>query len=71
MNIQGLFPLELTGLSPCCPRDSQESSPAVQFENISSLDLLYGPALTSVHDYWKSHTFDSKNLCGQSDISAF
>ena len=40
--------------SPYCPRDSQESSPALQFENISSLvlSLLYGPALTSVHDYW-------------------
>ena len=25
VNIQGWFPLGLTGLSPCCPRDSQES----------------------------------------------
>ena len=34
-------------------RDSQESSPAPQFENINSLalSLLYGPTLTSVHDY--------------------
>ena len=33
--------------SPCCPRDSQESSPAPQFESINSLalSLLYGPAL--------------------------
>ena len=33
--------------------DSQESSPALQFESISSLvlSLLYGPTLTSVHDY--------------------
>ena len=36
MNIQGWFPLGLTGLIPCCPRDSQESSPAPQFESISS-----------------------------------
>ena len=36
--------------SPCCPRDSQESSPA-HFESINSLTLsvLYGPTLTSVH----------------------
>ena len=27
MNIQGWFPLELTGLISCCPRDSQKSSP--------------------------------------------
>ena len=42
--------------SPCCPRDSQESSPTPQFESINSstLSLLYGPPLTSVHDYWKN-----------------
>ena len=46
--------------SPCCPRDSQESSPALLFKSINSsvLSLLYGPTLTSVHDYWQNHTFD-------------
>ena len=46
--------------SPCCPRDSQESSPAPQFESINSsvLSLLYGPTLTFIHDYWKNHSFD-------------
>ena len=46
--------------SPCCPRDPQESSPTPKFESINSLALsfLYGPALTSTHDYWKSHSFD-------------
>ena len=40
--------------------DSQESSPAPQFKSIDSfvLGLLYGPTLTSVHDYWKNHSFD-------------
>ena len=35
--------------SPWCPRDSQESSPAPQFKNISSsvLSLLYGPTCTN------------------------
>ena len=30
-----------------------------QFKNISSLalNLLYGPALTAIHDYWKNHSF--------------
>ena len=33
----------------------QESSPAPQFETINflALNFLYGPTLTSVHDYWK------------------
>ena len=63
MNIQDRFPLGLFW-SPCCPRDSQGSSPAPQFEIINSslLSLLYGPTLTSVHDYWKNHNFDYTDL---------
>ena len=46
--------------SPCSPRDSQESSPTPQFKSINSLavSLLYGSTLTSIHDYWKNHSFD-------------
>ena len=31
-----------------------------QFESINSsvLSLLYGPTLTSIHEYWKNHSFD-------------
>ena len=41
--IQGWFLLSFTVWSPCCPRDSQESSPVSQFESINSLAfcLLY------------------------------
>ena len=58
--------------SPCCPKDSQESSPAPQFEGINSLafSLFYCPALTSIHDYWKNHSFDYMDLCRQSNVSA-
>ena len=54
-------------LSPCCPKDSQESSPAPQFKGISSavLRFLYGPALTFIHDYWENHNFDYMDLCWQ------
>ena len=46
--------------SPCCPRDSQESSPAPQFKSINSsiLSFLYSPTLIPIHDYWKNHSFD-------------
>ena len=32
----------------------------LHYESVSSLalSLLYGPTLTSVHDYWKNHSFD-------------
>ena len=42
------------------------------FESISSLlSLFYGPTFTSIHDYWKNHSFDYSNLCWQSDVSSF
>ena len=41
-------------------QDSQESSPTPQFKSINSLALsfIYSPTLTSIHDYWKNHSFD-------------
>ena len=53
--------------------NSQESSPSPQFKSIDSsvLSLLYGPALTSVHDYWKNHSFGYMDLCQQSDVFGF
>ena len=52
---------EYSGLvgSPCSPRDSQESFPTPQFKSSNSSALsLYSPTLTSIHDYWKTHSFD-------------
>ena len=48
----------------CSPWDSQESSPTPQFKSISSsgLSLLHGPTLTSIHEYWKNHSFDYAKL---------
>ena len=59
--------------SPCCQSDFLESSTKPQFKPINSLvlNLLYGPAFTSVYDYRKNHSFDYMNLYWQSDISAF
>ena len=59
--------------SPCSSRASQESSPVPQFKSINSLvlSLLYGPTVTSIHDYRKNHSFDYMDFCQQSGISAF
>ena len=37
-----------------------KSSPTPQFKSINSsaLSFLYGPTLTSIHNYWKNHSFD-------------
>ena len=72
MSSQGWFLLGL-GWSPCSPTDSQDSSPIPQFKSINSslLSLLYSTFLTTIHDYWKNHSFDSTDFCWQSNVSAF
>ena len=60
MNIQDWFSLGLTGWISCSPWDSQEFSPKPQFKSINflALSFLYSPTFTSIHNYWKNHSFD-------------
>ena len=63
MNIQGCFPLGLTGLISLQSKGLSRvfSSTMIwkhQLFNYSVLSLLYGLTLTSLHDYWKSHNYD-------------
>ena len=60
VNIQGWFPLGLTGVISLLSRELSRvfSSITVQRHHSSELSLLYGPTLTSVHDYWKNYSFD-------------
>ena len=61
---KGWFPLELTGLISLQSKEVQESSPTLMLElmfkciNSSALSFLCSPTLTSIHDYWKNHSFD-------------
>ena len=43
------------------------SSPTTQFKSINSsvLSLLYGPTLTSIHDYWKKHNLTRWTFVGK------
>ena len=52
---------------------TQEFSPAPQFESINSwaLCLLYGPALTTVHDHWEDHSLDYMDPFWQSGVLLF
>ena len=34
------------------------SNPTTQKRQFLALCFLYSPALTSIHDYWKNHSFD-------------
>jgi len=73
MNIQGWFPLALIGLISLLSKGLSRVFSAPQFKSISSsmLSFLYGPSLTSVHDYWKNHSFVYMDLCGKSNVSDF
>ena len=73
MNIQGSFPLGLTDLISLQSKQFSRvfSSTTTLKHNSSVLNHFYGPAPTSVHDYWKNHSFDFTDLCQQRDASAF
>ena len=73
VNIQNWFPLGLTGLIFFLSKGLSGVFSRTTIWSISSLglSLLYGPTLTSVHDYWKNHNFNYTDLCQQSDVSAF
>ena len=60
MSIQDWFPLGWTGLISLQSKGLSKSSPTLQFKSINSslLSFLYGPALTSIHDYRKNHSFE-------------
>ena len=72
MNVQGWFPLGLTGLtflhsSSCSPKDFQEFSPAPQFKSINSsvLSFLYSATVTSINDYWKTIALTRQTFAGK------
>ena len=59
VNTQDWFPLQLTGLILQSKGLSRVfSNTTVQNHQFFSSHFLYGPTLTSIHDYWKNHSFD-------------
>ena len=72
MNIQDWFPLGLTGWISLQFKGLSRvfSNTIVQNINSSALSFPYSPTLTSIHDYWKNHSFDWTELCWQ-NVSVF
>ena len=60
MNIQGWFPLGLTGWISLLSKGLSRvfSSNTVLKNQFFSAQLLHSPTLTSIHDYWKNIIFD-------------
>ena len=65
LNIQDWFSLGLTGLIFLQFKGVSRVFSNSQFKRFNSSvhSLLYGPAFTSLHDYWKNHSFDYIDLC--------
>ena len=60
MNIQGWSPLGWTGLISLLSKELSRvfSNTTIQKHQFFGIQPSYGPTLTSVHDYWKNHSFD-------------
>ena len=73
VSIHGWSPLGLTGLISLLSKGLSGifSSTTVWKHHFFGALLLYGPTLTSVHNYWKDQGLDYMDLCWQSDIFAF
>ena len=69
---QEWFPLGWTGWISLQSKGLSRvfSNTTVKSINSSALSFLYSPTLTSIHDYWKNHSFDKTDGCWQNNVSA-
>ena len=65
MNIQDWFCSGLTGLISLQSKGFSRAFSNTIVQKHQFFRALYGPALTSVQDYWKNHSFDYMDLCWQ------
>ena len=72
VNIQGWFPWGLTDLISSLSKGlSRVFSSITIWKHQFFSTQPSGPNLTSLHDYWKNHSFDHMDFCLQSDVTAF
>ena len=60
VNIQGWFPIRIDWFDLIAVQETLKSflQHHSSKESVHQLSFLYGPTLTSIHDYWKNHSFD-------------
>ena len=56
----GLISFRMDWLDLLAVQGTPKNPPTPQFKTINSsaLSFLYSPTLTSIHDYWKNHSYD-------------
>ena len=68
MNIQGRFPLGLASLICLMSKGLSRVFSSTTIQKHLSF-IKPSPSLTSIHDYWESHSFDYMDFCWQNDVS--
>ena len=63
MSVHGWFPLGLIGLISLLFEGLSRVFSINTFQKHQLFGLLYGPTLTSIHDYKKNHSFDYTDFC--------
>ena len=63
MNIQGWFTLELISLQSRGLSRIFSSTTVQKHQFFGAQLFFYGPTLTSIHEYWKNHSFDYTDFC--------
>ena len=73
MNIQGWFPLGLTGLTSLLSKGLSRvfSNTTVRKHQFFDTQPSFGPTLISIHDCWKNHSFDYMDLWQQNNFSVY
>ena len=73
MNVHGWFPLGLSGLISFQSKGPPRvfSSTTIWRHQFFCTQLFLWPNSQTIHDCWKSHSFDYMDLCWQINVSAF
>ena len=78
IQLQHQFIIEYSGLISLVgsPTRVQGTHKSLHWHHSSKALILWRSAffmveLTSIHDYWKNHSFEHMDLCWQSNVSAF
>ena len=62
-SFQWIFRVDFLAVQGTLKSLLQHHSSKAVVDQFFGLSFLYSPTLTSLHDYWKNHSFNKMNLC--------
>ena len=70
LGLTDLISLQSKGLSRVSSNNSWRKASIWKYQFFSTQPSLWSTS-TSIHDYWKNHSFDYTDLCWQSNVSGY